>query len=308
MSRVKWLTVVALAALALPLTARARDVKRCGLTIGAGNTGTVVRDVKCGWHCTADPTVRCTGPTDARDAQCPLPGQGYLCSPDVITLERNATLDLNGFEVRAANGSPIVACAQQGTGKCTVVGPGTLQGSKSAPQIEPGNKTLVLRDLTLGRSYHAIESSGWIHATDVVLDGGLIAEKGMRVKNLTITVDSGVFSMKNLYANGVILGGPMGAEKTVRAKNVIGTTDIGGGIRGRHVVLRDVVLPFAMNPADCVEPRFTVAAERRLRMVRSSAAGLESGVKPILIDSSCRASKHAGDDTSWGVCSEDAQP
>src|SRR5258708_29086318 len=56
-------TAVALAtlvALLVPQMSHARDVKRCGLTIGAGKICKLVKDVQCGYRCAPDPTRRCS--------------------------------------------------------------------------------------------------------------------------------------------------------------------------------------------------------------------------------------------------------
>ena len=106
MSDGRWI-LVAVAACAIALSApraHARDVKRCGITIGAGKTGTLVKDVECGHRCSGDSTVRC------KDGRCPVDGT-QSCVPEIILLERNATLDLNGFTLRGAPGQTTVECA-----------------------------------------------------------------------------------------------------------------------------------------------------------------------------------------------------
>lgn len=301
-SRAIVLAVIAALTLAAPPVVAARDVKRCGITIRAGKTGTLVKDVACGYHCTADPTVACAPEDPGDDPTCPLPGESSSCAPDAITLERNATLDLNGFQfIPAYQEAKGIVCEPGRRGRCTIVGPGIIQGGKQA-SIEANDMDLVLKDLTIRRMYKAILVKGKINLENVQLQNlvGLHAANGIRAKNVTIDVDSGLGSGKDLHADGVVSDGFLGADGAMRVRR--STIKSGSVVVGRDVFLSDTsVLP---DPgSDTVA--FNVDAERQLVLRRSSARGIKSGQEPKLVDASCVKSLRNGDVGSWGICTDD---
>ena len=146
--------LAALLVVIVPSLARARDVRRCGITIAAGKTGKLIEDVQCRTHCIDDPTVGCVMQTPSDEGVCPLPNPNSGCDADVITLGRNATLDLNGFTFTPMYMSRGIVCSDKGSGRCTIKGPGTIAGGKEAA-IVPGNMSLVLQDLTVQRFYRS---------------------------------------------------------------------------------------------------------------------------------------------------------
>jgi len=123
---------------------------------------------------------------------------------------------------------------------------------------------------------------------------GLAAEKGLHAKNVTLDHDAAIVSRKNLYVDGGTVTGSLRTERTVRARNVAGTDALHAAITGGDVILCDVSVPFSATRAD-----------RKLRIVRSTADGIESGRRPILIESTCSKSERVGNDGTWGVCAED---
>lgn len=268
--------------------AEARDVRRCGITIKRGQTGTLSRDVQCGWHCASDPAVRCVVETPGDDPECPL-SKIEQCEPDVITLENNATLDLNGFTLATVYGETGIVCSE-GRGKCTIKGPGTVLGGKSATPILPRDKNLVLRDLTIRRFYRLIETTGKVRASGLSLahcEGGVRGAKGVRAKNVTLESQCSLHSGRDLVVDGADSDGWLGAERNARLRNVASA----------HVGGKNVFLSNSVAEAKFKAPGKVV--------LRNSAVGeFESGLPPKLVNSTCTRS-FKPDDTTWGVCTDD---
>lgn len=89
--------VLSTVVVALPLPARSLDVTACGQTVPAGTVGVLVGDLVCPFA-------------------------------ESITLERGATLQMNGYAVSAessVNGHVGIACL---AGRCRVEGPGRVSG------------------------------------------------------------------------------------------------------------------------------------------------------------------------------------
>lgn len=285
----RWIFAV-LAALAVGAAglAEAREVHRCGITIKRGQTGTLSEDVQCGWHCGSDPTVRCVVETPGDDPDCPL-SQADSCEPDVITLENNATLDLNGFTLTTVYGETGIVCSE-GPGKCTIEGPGTVLGGKSATPIFPGDKNLVLRDLTIRRFYRVIRTTGTVRATNVALahcEGGLLGEKGLRASNVSLESQCSMHSGRDLLVDGASSQGWLGAGRNARLKNVFSAH-----VGGKNVFLTNSV----------AEARFDAPGKVVLR--GSTVGEFESGLPPKVVNSTCTRS-FKPDDSTWGVCADD---
>lgn len=281
--------------LAVASAAQARDVKRCGITIGAGKTGRLVQDVECGYRCRSDATVRCKYERD--DFRCPLDNNG--CTPERIVLERNATLDLAGFTLRGAYQQTVLACSEARQGRCTVRGPGTLNAPKGQP-ILANHQNVFLENLTIFGPYDSIETTGWVHASNVSMercDASIVGGKGVRARDVRFEAGCYLHSGKNLYLQGAVSGDGITAAGNIRAKDVVVRS---GGIHGDSVFLRGVQVPAPLPSHIGTFPH--VSARKRL-VVRDAVLGvIESGRKPTLHGSTCQASRKAGSSESWGVC------
>lgn len=277
--------------------ALARDVRRCGVTIAAGKTGTLVQDVECGYRCRIDRNVVCPYDTAEEDWVCPSdPSQG--CSAEAIVLERNATLDLAGFTLRGAYGRTVVECAPSRQGRCTVQGPGKLDAPKGLP-VRSNDQDVVLKNLTVFGPYDSIDTAGWLRATDVTFsncDASFIGGK-VRVRNVRFGSNCYLESRGNLYADGISTVGGFVAEGDVRASDV---TTREGAIRGRNVVLRSAQVPSPLP--DLLSSHPNVEARKRLVLRDVTAGAIASGVKPVLRDATCLRSTKTGTTDSWGVC------
>lgn len=123
----------------------------------------------------------CTFQND--DYVCPLDGEG--CRAENIFLGRNATLDLNGFDLTAVDNATGIICSAGTHTRCTIKGPGTFFAAKSKA-ITPNDRDVVLKDLTIDRDYIGFTTKGWIHATDVRIQNCssvMVGEKGATVKD-----------------------------------------------------------------------------------------------------------------------------
>ena len=285
---------VVLASLGVASAVQARDVKRCGITIGAGKTGTLVQDVECGYRCRNDATVACE--RDDRhglDYRCPVdPGRG--CDAETITLERNATLDLNGFDLRSAYQEDGIICARGSRSKCTVRGPGNFFARKGRA-ITPNGRDVVLEDLTIDRDYRGFTDARRIRARDVVLQNcssAMQADGPVRLTDVTVGGGCGFISGSSMYLEDVTLVDHVGAAGTVRGRNVRQFKPSSGSVGGRDVFLGDSELG-------------QVFAARQLVLRDSSVELIETGEEPALIRSSCMESERADGSGTWGVCALD---
>ena len=276
--------------------ALARDVKRCGVTIGAGKTGTLVQDVECGYRCSGDSTVRCV--FEREDYRCPV-DRGQWCVPETILLERNATLFLNGFKLRGAYGQTVVECAPSRQGRCTIEGPGRLEAPKGRP-VRANDQDVTLKSLTVFGPYDAIETAGWVRLEDFTMqqcDASIIGGKGVRVRNARFSASCYLYSRGNLYVDGIDAVDGFTAEGDVRAKDVVVRE---GGIAGKNVALKGAQVP--APPRDWLPNRPDVLAKKRLVLRDATVGGIESGVKPVLRGASCLRSTKTGTADTWGVC------
>ena len=293
----RWIPAALAIAMAMLVAsaADARDVKRCGITIAAGKTGTLVQDVECGYRCVNDPTRRCTFERD--DFRCPIAGDS--CQPEGITLERNATLDLNGFTLRGAYQRDLIRCSDARQGRCTVRGPGTLHAPKGRPMVA-NHQTVVLEDLTIYGPYHSIETTGWVRAKNVSMqrcDASIVGGKGVRATDASFEAGCSLHSGKNLYLKGAVSGDGFTADGDIRASDVV-VRD--GGFQGDSVFLKGVQAPMPLP--SYVGGYADITARKRL-VIRDATVGvIESGRMPQLVRSSCVASRKQGTDQSWDVC------
>lgn len=280
--------------------AEARAVKRCGITIGSGKTGKLVRDVECGYRCTRDETVRCQ--LDREDFRCPI-GDGQGCTAETIVLGRNATLDLNGFTLSSAYNRDGVVCAAGTKSRCTIQGPGTFMARKGRA-ITPHDRDVILKDLLLTGDYGGFHTAGWVRATNVELlrcSAEMVGEKGVRAKRVRVGASCGLSSGKNLYLEDVFASDGLRAASTVRGT---GVTVQSGGISGKDVFLARAQIPVPLDTElGAYAP--SVRAERKLVLRDVVAGGIASGVAPKLVRSSCMQSHKMGGSGSWGVCALD---
>jgi hypothetical protein len=303
MSSRKWNLVVGLAStLAVVLAAGhalARDVKRCGITIGTGKTGTLVQDVECGYRCAVDSTVRCV--FEREDYSCPI-DRTQGCTAETIVLGRNATLDLNGFTLASAYQQDGVICAAGSKSRCTITGPGTFLARKGRA-ITPNDRDVVLKNLLVSGDYQGFTTAGWVRATNVELLGcsaSMVGEKGVRATGVRVNQSCGLSSGKNLYLNDVFVADSVQAVGTVRGTKV---TVQNGAVIGKDVFLANSHIPAPLDTELDVYDQ-NVRAERKLVLRDVVAGGIASGDAPKLVRSSCMQSYRPGGG-NWGLCALD---
>jgi len=277
----------------------ARDVKRCGITIGAGKTGHLTGDVQCGFRCVADPSVPCTAIED--EQICPIVGS--RCAPEVLRLERNATLELNGFRLSGAFEARAIECSDGASGRCTVRGPGEIK-VKDAHVIEGHAQHVLLENLTMrGPIYGGVSTDGRLTLREVRLSGcepglgSLRAGADIRARDVDLESCT-MHSEKNVYAEGVRGERGFSAAATIRAGGVV----LHGPVSARDVFLRGSNVPEL--PEYSVPGTIDVLAEQRLVLRRTVVGSLQSGRKPTLRDAACLRSVRPGSGT-WDVCDED---
>lgn len=288
--------------------APARNVKRCGVTIAAGGTGTLVQHVECGWRCVANPTRRCRSDGDA--PRCPVAGDS--CAPDGIVLERDATLELNGFELRGVPGQNLIRCSDARDGRCRVVGPGALVAVGGRAMVA-GHQTVVLRDLDVFGADASIETTDRVRMTGVTLSacggtpgltGGVFGAKGVRATD--VYLDSGCYVRSG--ADLRVDGGRSGRQYVAAfpGPSFIAAGDVhasgvlvrDGGFAGRNVFLKAVLRMGRATGASLPD----AVARKRLALRDSTIGVVESGRAPRLVNATCVASRNGATGTSWGVC------
>jgi hypothetical protein len=245
--------------------ALAVDISSCNQTVPPENIGRLVNDLDCA---------------------------GELLA---VRLEKNASLDLNGFTI--GGGDNIgVSCNERA---CTIVGPGTIAGNWVAVNLE-SKVRLSIRHVTILDADVAILGRAIKHDPNhienyyVTIDNAYnwaISGQRIRAQRLTVTGSAPAsigtvhahslkgtnIDISNNHSTGII------AEK-VRVENLTANGNEGVGIDAGRVILRG-------------------------SEVTGNAAGL-SGVdilsdsRPKLVDSTCGLSSgNAGGD--WDVCTND---
>jgi len=288
------------ATLALTAGAEARDVKRCGITIGHGKTGRLVQDVQCGYRCTRDTTVRCTD-QGGDDYRCPI-GDGQGCTAETIVIGRNATLDLNGFTLSSAYQRDGVVCAAGSKSRCTIKGPGNFFARKGQA-ITPNDRDVILKDLLIDRDYHGFATDGWLRADNVRLtncSAAMQAAAGVRATNVHVGGGCQLISGKNMYLDDVESVDHIGAAGTLRGKDVVAWNSIGGG----NVFLTRARAPWPLD-TELTSYDKEVRSLGKLVLRDSVVGGIESSAPPKLVGSSCMQSFKTGGSGDWGVCALD---
>ncbi len=287
------------ATLAVTAGAEARDVKRCGITIGPGKTGKLVQDVECGYRCTRDSTVRCKLERD--DYRCPI-GDGQSCTAETIVLGRNATLDLNGFTLASAYQQDGVICAAGSKSRCTIQGPGNFFARKGKA-ITPNDRDVILKDLLIDRDYHGFATAGWVRADNVRLtscSAAMHAAAGIRATNVHVGGGCQLISGRNMYLDNVESVDHIGAFGTIRGRDVIARRSIGGG----NVFLTRSRSPWPLD-TELGAYEKDVYSQGKLVLRDSIVGGIEAETPPKLVRSSCMQSFKLGTSGDWGVCALD---
>lgn len=274
-------------------------VTTCGVTIPAGQQGVLQNDVTCVNRCSLHPDVLCSPGDD--EGVC---GDG-VCRAETLELEAGAQLDLAGHTIAMAlHGDGVVCLGPAGNaGRCTVTGPGLFAGAKGAA-IASANADLVVENVTIDRCDDAIWTRGRLTATGLVTKSGrenaIQALGGARLRHAVIAGDAGIFSDGDVRVTDVDLSAPVGIQAGGRVRGRDLRLSRNADVRGRDVALRRVTVttePSAEAPL--------LVAERTLRLLDSSVAGIESGRRPQLPRSTCETSTVFGTSASWGVCAGD---
>jgi hypothetical protein len=256
---------VAIVACALATPAHALDITSCGTIVPPRTTGTLQSDLSC-------------------------PAEG-------VTLEKHATLELNGHAITAA-GSCIDASAGG-----TVHGPGQLNQCGTGI-LSSGTHTIRISDVTISGSVgDGLEFQGvgvWalqarVEATNVTSNDN--GNSGMMVrvlkatqvtasgnKHYGITEDRGTGQDITLDGNGnvgIVYGNRGSFVALVATSN--GSPDFAsGGMSGNRVVLRDSTV------------------------TGNASFDISGFKKPVLNNTTCGTSAGGpGPNGSWGVCASD---
>ncbi|MBY0277317.1 hypothetical protein K2Z84_18455 [Candidatus Binatia bacterium] len=274
-------------------------VTTCAVTIPAGQQGVLQNDVTCVNRCTLDPDVLCSPGDD--EGVC---GDG-VCRAETLKLEAGAQLDLAGHTITMAlHGDGVVCLGPAGNaGRCTVTGPGIFNGAKGAA-IASADADLVVANVTIGQCDDAITTRGRLTATGLVTESGrentIQALGGVRLRHAVIAGDYGIVTDGDVRVTDVDLSAPGGIQAGGRVRGRDLRLSRNADVRGRDVALRGVTVttePFVQPPV--------LVAERTLRLLDSSVAGIESGKRPQLPRTTCDTSTVFGTSSSWGVCSGD---
>lgn len=288
-SLASWLLAIVLAS---PAIAQAVvPITSCGQKVPAGETGVLQNDLICNYRCTGDGSI-----CDLDDSHH-CEGRG-ACEEEILTLKRDAVLELNGHRVFAASWVLCPRGALPG-GRCVVRGPGTISGRIGV--LGDGPDILVV-DATIDAEWLAVKTPGFAEIRRSNLSTGLRAGAGVKLVGTEC-------------AEGAIAS--EGDVDLVRVKfgNGRSSVEAPGTVRGRDVVMagvvfihgRDVRLRRARNrPSDLYNWGSDVAGTRSVRLVDSDPSWVTAGRMPDLVRSTCEQSYVAGDTAqSWGVCTND---
>jgi hypothetical protein len=222
-----------------------------------------------------------------------------------ITLERGATLDLNGhtiaFQPVSGGLGAIVGCDS----RCTVQGPGSLVSLSGPPLAfaaiyvaERGRATI--RDLAIsGAASGVVAFNGIVRISDSTIDArqwGIATVSRALVENVSIDVaDPG----------GYCIGATDESGSIVKGSDVI-LTGCPHGIWASRQVKLDRLTAVGLGG-------IAVFSQHSIKLSDSTVTGsgfldLLSGRRPKLTNTACDRSGVNGDDPlseSWGVCAND---
>ena len=245
------------------------DVTSCGQYLRPGDVGTLQADIDCSGapeQCSQANVDSCGGDPSCTDAGCAG-----------IMLGNQATVVLNGHTLT----SGAVYCV----GRCTVVGPGTINGIPANPGGILGRGAIrVSGGVAINGAEFGINSSfGKVTASDVTISNSTtdgISARFVRALNVQSSNNGrfGIISHTRISAQDVATNNNVGgilSLRGLRATDVVatGNTEFGVDVAQGGVVLRDSTL--TGNGKDIVTQR-----------------------TPRLIDTLCGTSNR-------GVCSQD---
>ena len=245
--------------------ADAVDVTACGQHVGPGETGVLQSDVDC--TASAEPIA-------------------------AVYLGNRATLSLNGHTIIAR--ADIDGVLGDVARRCTIEGPGTITGARTA--FASGQTRMTIRDVTLVGNRGSIDVPlGRVDLTDVTASssvGGVRAET-VRATRVTVTTNGGgdcilggTFRGTDVTVTGCHTGIAM--QYGVRATRLDDRDNVTVGVVGSRVRLVDSVVTgntFLGQPLDLLSRR-----------------------RPSLLLTTCDASAQLIDQTvgpAWGVCAGD---
>jgi hypothetical protein len=251
-------------------TAAAIDVTACGQIVPAGEVGRLVGDLTC--------------------------PESEIPDFAAVVLERDATFELNGFTL-AGELDMGVQCRSR---RCTVAGPGTLDGNGIAVLLFPST-ALNIHDVTIsnadwgilagngpGLNGRVVIANVTIEGSlEVALGGKLIRAVGLRVRNTVPTDGLAVLADRLLGSDiEVTNNGSTGIlARRIKATNLVATDN---GDQGILALERAILVDSTVtgNQAD------------------GAGIDIESGRRPKLSNSVCGRSSDR-DGVSWGVCAGD---
>ena len=259
--------------------AHALDITSCGQTVPSFEVGVLQADLVCPNPNTADDCLAPTGP------------------PTGVTLEANATLQLNGHSITGGCFG-VSALMDSLRDRIAIQGPGLITGA-----------------------FYGVYFIGRLTVSDLTLDGN-----GGGIISPHVSTNHSRLSVTNVTANGSV--GPFEgsgiAAYRIEATSVTANGNVNAGIvavsrlRGNAITtdgnaygvysLRTV----AIEGLTATNNTYYGAAARRLRLRTGSVTGSQSGIdlwtrsRPSIVDVTC---DHSGSQTnpsiSWGVCAGD---
>lgn len=302
MGRTVLATAAMLGLLVIPVLVSAEvPLYDCGERIESGQRATLQNDVVCDFRCTGDPTILC-GYLD--DETCRDHG---ACEPGHFQLAVGASLDLNGYSIDAAYQEPAIVCGTSDDvrGRCIVRGPGTIRGGKGSA-VYSRALDIVVKDLTVSGFDTSIFTRGRVIAKGLVVladrENSVYGGSGVVLRDVQMDGESVIQSGVDMLVDNVVLGPHSGRLQALGTVFGIDLTMIGQrSIEARDVHLRRVtVAPDESGTAAAI-----IRADRRMRLVDSNVATIESGRLPRLDRSTCQRSFVVDSDASWSVCSAD---
>lgn len=266
----------------LPTSTFAIDVSMCGVTVPAGEVGTLTADVTC--------------PPDYDELL------GWA-----VELKHGATLDLAGHTIGGAYGG--VVCND---GRCLVRGPGTIAAQGEGITCGPFSRRVDIENLTLsGHRSSAVETDARyvrVNLKNVTLTGnshnlsiprGAVNGIRTRVENVTAIGNFQYVFAGKVRGTGLVLDGNYGgilAKRAIRVANSTITNSTSYAIQStRFVRLENVTL--AGNDA----------AGDGIDLLTTKKPGLENTTcsRSRVCDRVPGHDQCAPQNGTWGVCADD---